>query len=121
MKSLTKVMIATVMIGLTVPALAQGRPDDASRERDRSRHHERDRDHDDRSAERATPRPTPAGWLSRDEVTRKLAAGGFKVDRIKAEHGRYEVHATDELGARLELHVRPTNGEIIRRERADRD
>ena len=115
MKTLTIAMTA-LLIGLAVPALAQDRDDRGRRERDGSSNHERDRDRDDRPAAGASR----AGWLSEAEITSKLAEGGLKVSRIKGDHGRYEVNATDASGARLKVYVNPTTGEIIRREREDR-
>lgn len=110
MKSLTMAMTA-LLIGLAVPALAQDR-DDRGREREDSRYHERD--------DRGASRSSRAGWLSEAEVTQKLAAAGLKAGRIKAEHGRYEVYATDASGTRVKVYVNPTTGAIIRRERESR-
>jgi hypothetical protein len=115
MKSLTMAMTA-LLIGLSVPALAQDRDDRGRQEREGSRYHERDRDRDDRG----TTGPSRAGWLSESEVMQKLAAAGLKAGRIKAEHGRYEVYATDASGASVKVYVNPTTGEVMRREREGR-
>jgi Peptidase propeptide and YPEB domain len=111
MKSLTMALTA-LMIGMAIPALAEDGDDRGRHEREGSRYHERDRDHDDRAGAAAAR----AGWLSEAEVTRKLAEGGLTATRIKAEHGRFEVYATDASGVRVKVYVNPTTGAIIRRD-----
>jgi hypothetical protein len=113
MKSLTMAMTA-LLIGMSVPALAQDRDDRGRHEREGSRYQERDRD-DSRAAG-----ATRAGWLSEAQVTQKLAEAGLKAGHIKIEHGRYEVYATDTAGVRVKVYVNPTTGAVIRRERGHR-
>jgi hypothetical protein len=52
--------------------------------------------------------------MSTDAVQAKLAEAGYRVTRIKTEHGCYEVHATDRSGARLELSVDPATAKVVR-------
>jgi hypothetical protein len=60
-----------------------------------------------------------AAPLSAEAVQAKLAEAGYKVVRIKAEHGCYEVHATDQRGTRLELRVDPATAKVLRAKQDD--
>lgn len=60
-----------------------------------------------------------AARLSADAVRAKLAESGYKVGRIKTEHGCYEVHATDRGGAAVELRVDPVTATVLRTEMDD--
>ena len=57
--------------------------------------------------------------LSEDAVKAKLAEGGYKVTRVKSEHGCYEVRATDQAGAAVELRVDPASAKILRTKKHD--
>lgn len=60
-----------------------------------------------------------AARLSEDAVRAKLAESGFKVTRVKTEHGCYEVRATDQRGAAVELRVDPVTAKVLRTEMDD--
>lgn len=55
-----------------------------------------------------------AQWLSVGEIKDKLAAAGYAVREIETDDGAYEVEATDKDGVRMEFHVHPATGEILR-------
>jgi hypothetical protein len=71
-----------------------------------------------RDESRCTQSPGSAR-MSEDAVKAKLADAGYKITRIKREHGCYEVHATDQSGTRLELRVDPASAKILRAEKDD--
>jgi hypothetical protein len=60
-----------------------------------------------------------AARLSTDAVRARLAESGYKVTRVKTEHGCYEVHATDQGGAAVELRVDPVTAKVVRTEMDD--
>ena len=60
-----------------------------------------------------------AARLSADAVRAKLAESGYKIGRIKTEHGCYEVHATDRAGTAVELRVDPVTARVLRTEMDD--
>jgi hypothetical protein len=101
---------------MSAAVLASGRSSfklmPGQRERQESSYHEPDGDRN----EHLSSGQQRSGWLSKDEITRKLAEGGPKVRRIEADHDRYEVYATDGSGARVKVYVNPVSGEVIRRE-----
>lgn len=55
-----------------------------------------------------------AQWLSAGEIKDKLTAAGYTVREIETDDGAYEVEATDKDGVRMEFHVHPATGEILR-------
>ncbi len=71
-----------------------------------------------RDGARCTVNPG-AERLSADAVRAKLAESGYKVARIKTEHGCYEVHATDRGGIAVELRVDPVSAKVLRTEMDD--
>ncbi len=63
----------------------------------------------------------PQQWLSIGEVYRRLETAGYRnVEKIKREHGAYEVRATDRNGVRAKLRVDPRSGEIATRRGEER-
>lgn len=56
-------------------------------------------------------------WMSREQITEKAEAMGYKVQRIKAENGCFEVHALNENGARFEIYFDTVTGEVVKTER----
>jgi hypothetical protein len=52
-------------------------------------------------------------WLSIDALQTKIEALGYKVQKAKLKNACAELYALDKTGARVELFVDPTNGEII--------
>lgn len=53
-------------------------------------------------------------WLSTAEVTEKLSANGYKVIEIESDDGAYDVEMVDKNGVRIDTHVHPATGEILR-------
>ena len=51
-------------------------------------------------------------WLSAEALQTKVEALGYKVKNIKLKNACGEIYAFDKSGARVELFVDPTNGEI---------
>lgn len=54
-------------------------------------------------------------WLSLDSLQSKLEAVGYKIQKSKLKNACGEMYATDKNGARVELFVDPTNGDIVGR------
>ncbi len=54
-------------------------------------------------------------WLSIDTLQSKVEAQGYKVQKAKLKNACGELYATDAKGARVELFVDPTSGDIVGR------
>lgn len=54
-------------------------------------------------------------WLSLDVLKSKAEAQGYKVQKAKLKAGCGEIYALDRNGARTELFVDPTSGDIVAR------
>jgi hypothetical protein len=52
-------------------------------------------------------------WLSIDALKAKAEAQGYKVQKAKLKAACGELYALDKNGARTELFVDPTSGEIV--------
>jgi hypothetical protein len=112
---LSTIVMAALLAGLATPALASDDDGPGYRERHGSRYSDNDDRRGDRDEHRAV-RQSRAGWLSTAQITEKLKEQGLTVRRIEADHGRYEVRATDASGAYVKVYVDPTSGNVIRRE-----
>ncbi len=55
-----------------------------------------------------------ADWKSETEIKDKLVSAGYKVREIETDDGAYEVDVVDKDGVRMELHVHPATGELLR-------
>ena len=55
-----------------------------------------------------------ADWKSAAEIKDKLVSAGYSVREIETDDGAYEVDVVDKDGVRMELHVHPATGEILR-------
>lgn len=53
-------------------------------------------------------------WLSHAEVTQKLTDQGYRVTEIETDDGAYEVEMVSKDGVRIETHVHPATGEILK-------
>ena len=54
-----------------------------------------------------------AQWLSLDVLKAKAEAAGYRVQKTKLKAACGEIYALDRSGARVELFVDPTSGQII--------
>ena len=52
-------------------------------------------------------------WLSLDALKGKAEAQGYKVQKAKLKAACGEIYALDQSGARTELFLDPTSGEIV--------
>lgn len=52
-------------------------------------------------------------WLSLDALKAKAEAQGYKVQKAKLKAACGEIYALDRNGARTELFVDPTSGDIV--------
>jgi len=52
-------------------------------------------------------------WLSLEVLQTKVEALGYKVRKAKLKNACGEIYALDKNGARVELFVDPTSGEIV--------
>jgi len=52
-------------------------------------------------------------WLSLEALQTKVEALGYKVQKAKLKNACGEIYALDKNGARVELFVDPTSGEIV--------
>lgn len=52
-------------------------------------------------------------WLSLDAIKAKIEEQGYKIQKAKFEKACGEIYARDAKGARAELFVDPTSGEIV--------
>lgn len=64
----------------------------------------------------AAPSVPADEWMSVSAVARKLEGQGYSVREIERDDGAYEVEMTDANGRRLEAHVDPRTGDILRRD-----
>jgi hypothetical protein len=55
-----------------------------------------------------------ADWLSPAQIADKLAAAGYRVTEIEVDDGAYEVDLIDKNGTKVEGHVHPATGELLR-------
>jgi hypothetical protein len=55
-----------------------------------------------------------ADWLSPAQITDKLAGAGYRVTEIEVDDGAYEVDLIDKNGTKVEGHVHPATGELLR-------
>lgn len=55
-----------------------------------------------------------ADWKSAAEIKDKLVSAGYTVREIETDDGAYEVDVVDKDGVRMELHVHPATGELLR-------
>jgi len=55
-------------------------------------------------------------WLPLDALKAKIEGQGYRIQKAKLKKGCGEIYARDPKGARTELFVDPTSGEIIARE-----
>lgn len=53
-------------------------------------------------------------WLSISDVIKKIEGQGYKVHEIEADDGAYEFEGTNADGVRVEAHVHPATGEILK-------
>lgn len=53
-------------------------------------------------------------WKSTAEIKDQLTAAGYTVQEIETDDGAYEVDVVDKDGVRIEMHVHPATGEILR-------
>lgn len=58
-----------------------------------------------------------AQWLSLEQLKAKAEAQGYTVQKAKLKGACGELYARDASGARTELFVDPTSGEIVAAER----
>jgi len=80
--------IALLATGLAVPAMA------------------------DSSDNRCTPH-ADARTVAASEVSKGLEGIGYRVDRIKAEHGCYEVRAVNDSGVPIQALFHAGTGELV--------
>lgn len=52
-------------------------------------------------------------WLSIDALQAKVESLGYSVHKAKLKNACGEIYATDKAGARVELFVDPTNGDVV--------
>jgi hypothetical protein len=52
-------------------------------------------------------------WLSLDALKAKAEAQGYRVQKAKLKAACGEIYALDQNGARTELFLQPTSGEIV--------
>lgn len=69
------------------------------------------------SLERPCTTAPEAQWLSLDALKAKVEAQGYTVQKAKFKRACGEIYARDKDGARTELFVDPTSGEIVAVER----
>jgi hypothetical protein len=55
-------------------------------------------------------------WLSLDALKAKIEGQGYRIQKAKLKAACGEIYARDPKGARTELFVDPTSGEIVARE-----
>ena len=55
-------------------------------------------------------------WLSLDALKAKIEGQGYSVQKAKLKKGCGEIYARDPKGARTELFLDPTSGDIVARE-----
>jgi hypothetical protein len=55
-----------------------------------------------------------AQWMSEDAAKGKATELGYQVRQVKEEEGCYEVYAIDKNGAKVELHMDPVSGTVVK-------
>ena len=65
---------------------------------------------------RACTKAPESQWLSLDALKAKIEGQGYSVQKAKLKKGCGEIYARDPKGARTELFLDPTSGEIVARE-----
>ncbi len=55
-----------------------------------------------------------APWIGTDAVRRNLEELGYRVSRVKVEHGCYEARAMNDTGIPIELLYHPASGDLVR-------
>ena len=80
-----------------------------------------DEDHRDGSSPGVVgPSELPGSALSVEEILARLEEQGYdEVHDIERDHGLYEVKARDQDGRRIEAHVDPRTGDVLRRKHDD--
>lgn len=63
-------------------------------------------------AERCAPIPK-AEWKPQAELERTLTDRGWKISRVKIEHGCYEVYGRDEKNNKVEVFFHPKTLEVV--------
>lgn len=58
-------------------------------------------------------------WMTIPQIVETLTSKGYQVREVEQDDGVYEVEATDKDGKRVEVHVHPVTGEILRTELDD--
>lgn len=53
-------------------------------------------------------------WLSVSEVIQKLEGQGYKVREVEVDDGAYEFEGITASGVRVEGHVHPATGELLK-------
>lgn len=53
-------------------------------------------------------------WMSPAELKANLKDQGYDVREIEADDGAYEVEMIDKDGTRIEAHIHPETGEILK-------
>lgn len=54
-------------------------------------------------------------WMKLEQLQAKVEAQGYKIRKAKLKNACGEIYAVDKNGARVELFVDPTSGEIVGR------
>lgn len=54
-----------------------------------------------------------AEWRLQAELEADLTAKGWKIANVKKEDGCYEVYATDDKGAKVEVFIDPKTFEVV--------
>ena len=53
-------------------------------------------------------------WMTEEAAKSKAADLGYDVRRVKEEDGCYEIYAIDKSGAKVELHMHPVTGAVVK-------
>lgn len=53
-------------------------------------------------------------WMTEDAAKAKATELGYDVRRVKREDGCYELYAIDKKGARVEIYLNPSTGEVVK-------
>lgn len=56
-------------------------------------------------------------WMSIQEITAKVEALGYRVQKVERDDGCYEVYGLNDSGTRYELKLHPVSGEVVKLER----
>ena len=55
-------------------------------------------------------------WQTTAKIAELFTTRGYDVRQVKVEKGGYEIYAIDKDGKRIEAHVHPVTGEILKQE-----